>query len=245
MDKPQTWYLQHNPEVPRGVILVGDMRRLDLFAENLKNPRFSVGSHGMTLLTGQYKGIPLGVLAHGMGAPAAAVAIEELHTLGAEVVIRAGTTMTIACPLGSLVLAEGGVRLEGTSIAYLPIEFPAIPDYQLLTAFASGLSSRGVPYRVGLIASMDGLHPNRLREGKLDVMLLRKAGVVGLDMETAAVYAVCRYLQLKAVSLCLATVKFDSFEVLGEKERRALEKLLVEATLEGVREFFEKYPAIG
>jgi len=240
MNKPQTWYLQHNQEVPRVVILVGDVRRLDLFSETLENSRFNVGSHGMTLLTGQYKGIPLGVLAHGMGAPAAAVAIEELHALGAEVVIRAGTAMAISCPLGSFVLAEGGVRLEGTSIAYLPIEFPAIPNYDLLTAFASGLSSSGVPYRVGLIASLDGLHPNRLREGKVDVTLLRKLGVIGLDMETAAVYAVSRYLQLKAVSFCLATVKFDSFEVLAEEERRSLEKLLVEATLEGVRGFFKK-----
>ncbi len=239
MRKPRTWYLQCYQKIPKTAILVGDQRRLDLFIEKFKNPNTNASHHNFALLTGEYKGIPLSVTAYGMGAPAAAVAIEELATLGAKVIVRVGTTMAISCPLGSLVLAEGGVRLEGTSTSYLPIEFPAIPDRELLNAFEKALTVLNAPYRLGLIASLDGLYPNRLKEEKLDINLFRRLGVAGMDMETATVYTVSRFLGLKAVSLCLTSVEFDSLEVLNEKERESSERLLVEASLEGIRLYLE------
>jgi len=239
MKKPRTWYLHRPQGVPEIAILVGDSRRLELFAEKLKDSDIDLSHHGFTLLIGDYKGIPLSVTAYGMGAPAVAVAIEELAALGAKVIVRAGTVMAVSCPLGGLVLAEGGVRLEGTSSSYLPIGFPAIPDRELLNAFARSLSTSNASHYSGLIASLDGLYPNRLGGEKLDIELFRKLGVVGIDMETATVYAVSRFLGLKAVSLCLASVEFKSFDVLAEERRRPSEELLVEASLEGIRFYLE------
>jgi len=239
MNKPRTWYLHRLQGIPEVAILVGDSRRLELFSKKLKDPDIDVSHHNFALLTGEYKGVPLSVMAYGMGAPAVAVAIEELAALGAKVIVRAGTAMAVSCPLGSLLLAEGGVRLEGTSSSYLPIEFPAIPDHGLLNAFEKSLSTLNVPRYLGLIASLDGLYPNRLKEEKVDIALFRRLGVVGMDMETATVYAVSRVLGLKAVSLCLTSVEFGSFEVLAEEMRRPLEELLVEAALEGIRSYYE------
>jgi len=235
MNKPRTWYLQRPQGVPEVAILVGDSRRLELFAKKLKDSDTDLSHHGFALLVGDYKGIPLSVTAYGMGAPAAAVAIEELAALGAKVIVRTGTVMAVSCPLGGLVLAEGGVRLEGTSSSYMPIEFPAIPDRELFNAFARSLSTSDVPHYSGLIASLDGLYPNRLGGEKVDIALFRKLGVVGIDMETATVYAVSRFLGLKAISLCLASVEFDSFDVLAEERRRPSEELLVEASLAGIQ----------
>jgi len=98
---------------------------------------------------------------------------------------------------------------------------------------------------LGLIASLDGLYPNRLEGEKVDIALFRRLGVVGMDMETATVYAVSRFLGLKAVSLCLTSVKFGSFEVLTEEMRRPLEELLVEAVLEGIRSYYELKKEMG
>ncbi|MGC8817408.1 MAG: nucleoside phosphorylase [Candidatus Hadarchaeum sp.] len=240
MNQPRTWYLHQSGALPEVAILVGDSKRLDLFAEKLKHSDTDRSHHGFALLKGTYEGIPLSVTAYGIGAPAIAVAIEELATLGAKIIVRAGTVMALSCPLGSLILAEGGVRLEGTSSSYLPIEFPAIPDPELFEGFARALSSLGVPYYLGLVASLDGLYPRKLKEEKIDVKLFHKFGVVGMDMETAAAYVVSKFLGLKAVSLCLASVEFGSFNTLAEGERRSLEELLVEATLKGIKSYFER-----
>lgn len=237
--RARTWYLHRPQGIPGVAVLVGDPRRLELFTKKLKGSNIDASHHNFTLLTGEYKGVPLSVTAYGMGAPAAAVAIEELATLGAKVIVRAGTAMAVSCPLGSLVLAEGGVRMEGTSSSYLPIEFPAIPDRELFNAFEKSLSSLNVPHYLGLIASFDGLYPSRLNEEKVNIALFRRLGVVGMDMETAAVYVVSKFLGLKAVSLCLTSVKFGSLELLNEETRRSLEERLVEATLEGIRSYLE------
>lgn len=234
MSRPKTWYLPHLDSVSEVAILVGDQRRLNIFAEQLNKSNIVVSHHLFGLLTGEYKNVPLSVVAYGMGAPAVAVALEELATLGAKVVVKAGTAMTLTCPLGSLLLAEGGVRLEGTSYYYLPPEVPAIADHRLLKSFEEMLSALNVSFYTGLIATLDSLHPNRLDHHRLDTPLLSKLGVLGLDMETATIYTVSRFLGLKSVSLCLATVAFHNFETLPEESRYSLERLLVHAVLECV-----------
>jgi len=234
MTKPRLWYLRNSPIVPEGAILVGDVRRLEIFSKMLKKTQVVEESHGMKLVTGQYKKIPVCILAYGMGAPAAAVAIEELSLLGAKIVVRAGTAMAFSCPLGTFVLAKGGVRMEGTSGFYLPLEFPALPDYGLLRVFEETLSDRQSPFLVGLVASIDGLYPNRLKSAEDMIPKLRKCGVVAADMETTAIYIISSVLNLKAISLCLATVSYDGLKSLSDKQRRAFEKVLAEIALEGL-----------
>jgi uridine phosphorylase len=232
-----TWYLRTHPEdIAPDVILVGDPSRIEIIREYLQCVR-TVGKHREYLVvTGSYKGKPLTVTASGMGAPAWAVAVEELVSAGARKLVRVGTVMGVAADLGTLVLAQGSCRLEGTGDSYAPPFLPALPDPQLYAAFRETLQKQGANWREGLVASVDGFYsqmrPQNEREQMpkaIPVSFLRTWGVLGMDMETSTLYIVARFLGVSAVSLCATTVTVGTpdFITLSEADRQALERRLV------------------
>ena len=60
--------------------------------------------------------------------------MEELKKCGVDTFIRVGTCASTSkmVKLGTIVIPNGAVRMEGTGLHYLPLEFPAIPDYKML-----------------------------------------------------------------------------------------------------------------
>ncbi|MEM1540626.1 MAG: hypothetical protein QXJ07_04510 [Candidatus Bathyarchaeia archaeon] len=236
MSKEKTWYLQCKKRLPEIGILVGDPARVDIFAANMEQVTKVSSHHGFKMIIGQFKKTPMSVLSFGMGAPAAAVAIEELAILGTKIVVRAGTAMALNCSLGDLIVAEGAVRLDGTSPWYLPLAFPAIPDAQLLTAFIKYLEQEKINYVSGIMISIDALHPKRIAQLEKENMNLTQH-IRGIDMETATIFAASRALGLRSLSVCLASVKFGNFEKLSKKERKNGEQHLVSVVLQGVCQY--------
>jgi uridine phosphorylase len=237
----RAWYLGCVPEdVAERAVLVGDPGRVDLFAERLDGARLVADTRGLRAVTGAVGDVPVTVCAFGMGAPIAAVVLEELAALGARVVLRAGTVMTLVPgALGELVLASGGVREEGTSRTYLPPSFPAVPDLDLLVAAAAAVERLGERWRLGLVASLDGFYSEMLaaspeREPAVAERLraLAELGVVAVDMETSAVLAVAARLGVRAGSLCLASVEAGAR--LEAADRLDAERRLVAASLAAI-----------
>ena len=71
--------------------------------------------------------------------------MEELCAIGADTFVRTGTCGGIKLDVKSndLVIATGAVRHEGASREYAPIEFPAVPDYEVLTALVEAAKGPG------------------------------------------------------------------------------------------------------
>ncbi|MFR5730908.1 MAG: hypothetical protein ACLUD2_02135 [Clostridium sp.] len=52
--------------------------------------------------------------------------------------------------LGDVVIHKRAVRMEGTGNHYLPFEFPAVPDFEMLKALEEAAEKLGYPYNIGV-----------------------------------------------------------------------------------------------
>ena len=236
------WYMGLRPgQVAERCVLIGDRGRIDVFAAAMEEPEELTDRRGLRTITGRFDGVPVTVAAFGMGAPIAAVVLEELAALGARVVLRSGTAMSLqpeALALGTFIVGVGGVRREGTSRAYAPIEYPAVADSAMVAAAVSVLRELELPYAVGLIATTDGFYTEMLTptDAPLESVDrfhsdLRGLGVHAADMETATILVVGRVLGLQAGSLCVVTVDGRRRSILADEARADRERELVRATL--------------
>jgi uridine phosphorylase len=237
MSSNTAWYLRCGPDdVGTSAVLVGDRGRVHLAAELMDDAVLLNEDRGLTTATGYYRGERITVSAFGMGAPIAAVVMHELAGLGVTRFVRLGTVMTVGdTQLGEFVVAHGAVRGESTSTSYLPIEFPAVPDFSLTRELEDAVAAAGLPTRSGLYASYDGFYTEMFDTGLGAEPVadryarLAKVGVVAADMETSALLVAARALGVAAGSLCLASVAGTTNEKMARPERVAAEAQLLEA----------------
>lgn len=237
----QAWYLHCTPDqVGEDAIIVGDRGRVLLATELLDDAQLLNEDRGLTTATGTYRGRRITVSAFGMGAPIAAVVVEELAYIGVKRVLRLGTVMTAGpSELGDLVVSHGAIRGEGTSVGYLPMEYPAVPDFDLTARAEAAARATGRPVRTGIYATADGFYTDLMRrddaEGQAALVAERAAQhVVGSDMETSAVFIVARARGIAAASLCLASVDGRDFSKLDAEPRREAELDLLRAGLDAL-----------
>jgi uridine phosphorylase len=143
------------------------------------------------LFVGRVGGSPAGVIWAAPGAPLAAMVMEDLIACGARVFVGVGLASAIqpSVKLKDLILPSVAVRDEGTSHHYLPKECPAVPTKTILDNLGGACRKAGVRYHVGPVWSSDA--PYRETPSKLDYY--RRSGVLGVDMETSAIFSVASY----------------------------------------------------
>ena len=119
-------------DVGRYVFLPGDPFRTDLIASFLDDAKLIAHSREHKTWTGYLNGEKVSVTSTGMGCPSTAIAIEELIKVGADTFIRIGTAGTCKDENDNKVydgtIVTGAVRDEGTTVQYIPIEYPAIAE---------------------------------------------------------------------------------------------------------------------
>lgn len=251
MASKTSWYLKcSTEEIAEQVILVGDPARVQMFADQMTGAKVVAQDREFTTLTGEYEGVAMSVISTGIGAPSAAIVLEELWELGVKTVVRAGTAIALNVPVGTFILANGAIRNEGTSPTYLPIEYPAVCDPDLLYAYRETMKHDNAPHATGLLATSDGFYthlfehlvPGCKPETRPQTLLKQFAecGVLGADMETSAVYIVGHYLGLKALSVLVATVDGRTSSMLEITIRKEKEKQLVTLVLKGLCSFVRK-----
>ena len=149
--------------------------------------------------TGTLLGEPVSVVSTGIGGPSASIAMEELCNLGVHTFVRVGTCGGIKLEVqsGDVVVATGAVRMEGTSREYAPIEYPAVPDYQVLTALTAAAERLGKLWKAGVVQCKDSFYgqhsPGRMPvsyelEPKWEAW--KRLGVLASEMESAALFTV-------------------------------------------------------
>ena len=134
------------------VILVPDPQEVPLYAALLEGPVQQGCYREYATWQGTWRGEPLTVMSCGFGCMPMAIAVEELHHLGAESLIKIAACPAIQPELepGTLLAASGAVRGEGATREYIDPSYPAVADMPLLGA----LLSCGVP-DAGLFRSHD------------------------------------------------------------------------------------------
>jgi uridine phosphorylase len=196
-DKLQYHIQAKKGDVGRYVLLPGDPDRCEKIAAYFDNPKFISRHREYVIYTGTLLGEPVSVCSTGIGCPSTAIAIEELIAIGAETFIRVGTAGGIqdGTRSGEVAVVTGAIRDEGTTRQYLPLEFPAIADPDVVTALRDAAVSSGIPHRCGITQSKDSFYgetePKRMPVA--DALAERwkawkAGGAVCSEMESAAIF---------------------------------------------------------
>lgn len=142
------------------VFLPGDPGRVEVIASYLQDAHFVVSNREYTTYTGTLLGVPVSVVSTGIGCPSAAIAMEELTKLGAHTFIRIGTCgcMSPIPTPGDSIIATAAIRRDGTSLQYLPIEFPAVANQQVIQALMLAAREIGIVAHTGIVESKDSYY---------------------------------------------------------------------------------------
>lgn len=219
-------------DVGRYVIMPGDPKRCAAIAKYLDHPVLMADSREYITYTGSLEGKKVSVTSTGIGGPSASIAMEELVMSGADTFIRIGTSggMDINVKSGDLVIANGAVRMEGTSKEYAPIEFPAVPDFDVTNALVKAARNLKKPFHVGVVHCKDafyGQHSPEIKPvgyelmNKWDAWL--KLGCKASEMESAALFITASYLNVRMGSVFLILAN-------QERERQGLANPIVHDT---------------
>ena len=212
-------------DVGEYVILPGDPKRCEKIAKYFDDAKLVADRREFTTYTGYLNGVKVSVTSTGIGGPSASIAMEELVKVGAKYFIRVGTCggMDLDVKSGDLVIATGAIRMEGTSKEYAPIEFPAVANYDIVTALINSAKKLDLPYHVGVVECKDsfyGQHSPELMpvnyelQNKWNAWL--KLGCLASEMESAALFIVASYLKIKVGSIFLVVAN-------QEREKQGLE----------------------
>lgn len=209
------------PDIAKYCILPGDPGRCEKIAQYLDNPCFVAQNREFTTWAGTLCGEKVLVTSTGIGGPSAAIAMEELASLGAHTFIRVGTCGGISFHVKSsdVVIPTGAVRHDGTGLEYAPIEYPAAADFEIVRALVDSAKEQGERFHTGVVQCKDSFYgqhnPARM---PVSYELLNKweawkrLEVLGSEMESATLFVVAAVLGVRCASV---------LSVIWNQERKA------------------------
>lgn len=236
-------------EIGRYVILPGDPKRSAKIAAYFDDPRKIADNREFVTYTGTLDGVPVSVCSTGIGGPSASIAVEELVKCGADTFLRVGTCGGMQSDVlgGDVVIAQGSVRMEGTTREYAPIEYPAVADIDVVSACRTAARKLSLRAHTGVVQSKDsfyGQHDPEIMPVSYELQNKWEAwirmGCLASEMESAAVFIVSQFLRVRAGAVFLVMAN-------QEREKKGLPnpvahdtepaiKVAIEAIRELIRE---------
>ena len=222
-------------DVGRYVLLPGDPFRTDLIASYFDDARLVAHNREHKTWTGTLNGVKVSVTSTGMGCPSAAIAVEELIKCGADTFIRVGTAGRVCDKAYDEtldgVINTAAVRDEGTTIHYIPIEYPAVADRHVVDALARAAKKLGYNFAEGITQSKDSFYgqhePEAMpAEGRLKERweAWRRGNVMSSEMESAAIFVISSIRGCRASSIMAYTDMRKTVEVACEALRTLIEQ---------------------
>jgi purine-nucleoside phosphorylase len=229
-----TAHIKATPEqIAKTVLMPGDPKRSELVAKKfLKDAVMFNDVRGVKGYTGTWKGVPVSVMASGMGMPSIGIYSYELyHGFGVENIIRIGSagSMREDVKVRDIVLGMGAC----TDSAYgnqfgLDGSFAPICDYDLLAKSVEIGKEKGFRTHVGNILSSDVFYDDNPDRN----LLWRKMGVLAVEMEAAALYMNAARAGKRALAICTVSNSLVTGEELSADERETTFGEMIELALD-------------
>ena len=217
-----TAHIKANPsDFAKTVLMPGDPLRSKFVAETfLENPKLVNNVRGVQGYTGTYKGVPITVMASGMGMPSIGIYSYELYNFfGVENIIRIGSAGALAdhVNLRDVIIGMGACTNSCYQDQYnLNGKFAPIANFELLTHAVEATKELGVNYHVGNILSSDVFY--HADPAFNDAW--RKMGVLGIEMEAAALYMNAAVAGKRALAICTVSDHIIRGEALDADSRQ-------------------------
>jgi purine-nucleoside phosphorylase len=205
------------------VLLPGDPLRAKWVAETfLESPRLVNKVRNCFGYTGTYKGRPVSVQATGMGQPSLGIYVHELiNSYGVQTLIRIGTcgALTEKLKLRDIIIASTASTDSAMNRDVFGMyNFAPTADFTLLREAVETAEERGLVVHVGGIVSSDVFyHP----DGPKVYDVLAKHGVLGVEMETAALYTLAARYGRRALTICAVSDSLVTRDEISPEARQS------------------------
>ncbi len=196
-------------DIAKTVLMPGDPLRSQFIAETfLENPKLVNNVRGIQGYTGTWKGVPVTVMASGMGMPSIGIYSYELYKdYGVENIIRIGSAGSYVKNLHVYDVVLATAAYSESSYAHTQCGYEkdtTYPSVALNEKIIDSAEKLGIALQQGLIHSSDVFY----RESSDYLEQIHEKGCVAVEMESFALFANARTLGKNAA--CLLTIS-DSF----------------------------------
>lgn len=202
------------------VLMPGDPLRAQYIADAyLDDARRVNDVRNMWGFTGEYKGRPVSVMAHGMGIPSASIYCTELITeYGVKRVIRVGSCGTSHpdVKLRDIVIGMGASTDSGVNrMRFGGYDLAALASYDLVKKAVAAAETHHVRFHVGNLFSADLFYtpdPDMFET-------MAKYNVYGIEMEAAGIYPIAAEHGAEALAICTVSDDIPTGKALTTDER--------------------------
>ena len=220
-------------EFAETVLMPGDPLRARYIAEAFfDDARQVTDVRNMLGFTGEFEGNAVSVMAHGMGIPSASIYCTELiKDYGVKRILRVGSCGTVhpAVELRDIVIAMGASTDSGVNrMRFGGYDLAAIADFDLLRNAVRVAEKKDLRFHVGNIFSADLFYA--ADPTQLDLM--KKNNILGVEMETAGIYAIAAEFGAQALAICTVSDDVKTGEALSPSERQTSFDGMIELALE-------------
>ncbi len=218
------------------VLMPGDPLRARYIADSyLEDARRVTDVRNMWGFTGAYKGMPVSVMAHGMGIPSVSIYCTELiRDYGVKKVIRVGSCGTTHpnVKLRDVLIAMGASTDSGVNrMRFGGYDFAAIASFRLVRNAVMAAEKNNVRYHVGNIFSADLFYTP-----DTDMFeTMAKFNVLGVEMEAAGIYPIAAEFGAEALAICTVSDDIRSGDALSIEERQSTFDDMIKVALETAR----------
>jgi purine-nucleoside phosphorylase len=237
--KPEDIMTPHNHAKPgdyaEAVLLPGDPLRAKWVAENfLSEPKLVNSVRNCLGFTGTWKGKPVSVQATGMGQPSLSIYVHELINIyGLKTLIRIGTCggLNAKVKIRDLIIAQAA-STDSTIVkdAFGPYNFAPTADFALLRSSVEKAEAKSMRYHVGNMLSSDIFY--HVEPGLAGYGPLPAHGVLGVEMECAALYTLAARFNARALAICTMTDCLITDEQISAEDRQTSLRDMIELSLD-------------
>ncbi len=215
------------------VLMPGDPLRAQFIAENfLEDPRLVNNVRGVQGYTGTYEGVPVSVMASGMGMPSMGIYSYELfHFFDVQTILRVGSAGALSenIRVRDIVLGMGACTNSAYANQYgLPGTYAPTADYGVLRVCADIAAEMGLPTHVGNLLSSDTFYADNGQEANA---AWAKMGVMAVEMEAAALYMNAARCGKQALAICTVSDHILTGEATTAEERQSSFTQMMELAL--------------
>ena len=229
-------------------IVPGDPARVEKIAQVMNNARFLANHREFTSWLAELDGYSIVICSTGIGGPSTSIAIEELAQLGIRTFLRIGTTGAIQphIKVGDVLVTTAAVRLDGASLHFAPLAFPAVADFECTTALVNSARAANVPLHIGITASSDTFYPGQERydtySGRVVSALQgsmaqwQAMGVMNYEMESATLFTMCASQGLRAGMVAGVIVNRTQQEIPDAAAMQCSERQAIQVVVAAARQ---------
>jgi uridine phosphorylase len=179
-------------QVSAAVLVCGDPARATKIAAHLDEAVLLNERREYRIFQGIFQGTAVTVCSHGIGAPGAAIAFEELIAAGAKQIVRVGTCGGLQPHIqsGDLVIVTAAVQNTGYGRETVPEGYPAVADAELVLALKESAIHYNHSYHAGIVITRDNFYAGVTTANTPDYQMMAQANVLAVEMECAALFIV-------------------------------------------------------